>query len=134
MKEDIAKLILRITIGGLMLFHGIDKAIHGVNFIEGMLSAHELPAVVTYGVYIGEIVAPLMLIFGLLTTLGAIIIIVNMVMAILLVYSDALFSVTEHGAWSIEVPMLYLMSAVVIILLGPGRYSVDYHLYEKKLH
>jgi len=134
MKEDIAKLILRITVGGLMLFHGIDKAIHGVSFIEGMLSAHELPAVVTYGVYIGEIIAPLMLIFGLLTTLGAIIIIVNMVMAILLVYSDSLFSVTQYGAWSIEVPMLYLMSSVVIILLGPGKYSVDYHLYEKRVH
>ena len=132
MKEDIAKLVLRITIGGLMLFHGIDKAIHGVSFIEGMLSAHELPAVVTYGVYIGEIVAPLMLIFGLLTTFGAIIIIVNMVMAILLVYSDALLTVTEQGAWSIEVPMLYLMGAVVIILLGAGQYSADYHLYEKK--
>ena len=132
MREDIAKLILRITIGGLMLFHGIDKAIHGVSFIEGMLSAHELPAVVTYGVYIGEIVAPLMLIFGLMTTLGAMIIIVNMVMAILLAYSDSLFSVTEQGAWSIEVPMLYLMGAVVIILLGAGQYSADYHLYEKK--
>jgi len=131
MQEDIAKLLLRIMVGGLMLFHGIDKAIHGVNFIEGMLSAYDLPAVVTYGVYIGEIVAPLMLIFGLLTTLGAIIVIVNMVMAILLVYSDSILSVTQQGAWSIEVPMLYLMSAVVIILLGPGRYSVDYHLYEK---
>ena len=134
MKEDIAKLILRITIGGLMLFHGIDKAIHGVSFIEGMLSAHDLPAVVTYGVYIGEIVAPLMLIFGLLTTFAALIIVVNMVMAILLVYSDALFTVTEQGAWSIEVPMLYLMGAVVIILLGPGRYSADYNLYEKRAH
>jgi len=131
MQEDIAKLLLRIMVGGLMLFHGIDKAIHGVNFIEGMLSAYDLPAVVTYGVYIGEIVAPLMLIFGLLTTLGAIIVIVNMVMAILLVYSDSILSVTQQGAWSIEVPMLYLMSAVVIILLGPGRYSVDYYLYEK---
>ncbi len=132
MKEDIAKLLLRITIGGLMLFHGIDKALHGVSFIEGMLNAHDLPAVVTYGVYIGEIIAPLMLILGILTTLGALIVIVNMVMAILLVYSDALLSVTKHGAWSIEVPMLYLMGSLVIILLGAGRFSIDYYLYEKQ--
>ncbi len=132
MQEDIAKLILRLTIGGLMLFHGVDKALHGVSFIEGMLSAHELPAVVTYGVYIGEILAPLMLIFGILTTLGAIIIMVNMTMAILLVYSDSLFTLAEHGAWSIETPMLFLMGSLVILLLGPGKYSIDYILYEKE--
>ena len=131
MREEIGKLLLRLTIGGLMLFHGIDKAIHGVSFIEGLLTEHDLPAVVTYGVYIGEIIAPLLLIFGVATTLGAITIIVNMLMAILLVYSDTIFSVTPQGAWSIEVPMLYLMGSVVILLLGPGKYSVDYHLFEK---
>lgn len=134
MQEDIAKLILRISVGGLLLFHGIDKILHGVSFIEGMLSAHDLPDVVTYGVYIGEIVAPFMLLAGLFTTLAAMIIIVNMIMAILLVYSDSLFSLTEHGAWSIEVPMLYLTGAVVIILLGAGRFSADYYLYEKNHH
>ena len=131
MKEDIAKLILRLTIGTLMLFHGIDKALHGVNFVEGMLTAHDLPAIVTYGVYLGEIVAPLMLIFGIFSTLGALMIIVNMIMAIMLVYSDSLFAVTQHGAWSIEVPMLYLMGSVVIILLGEGRYSLNHYLHKK---
>ncbi len=130
MKEDIAKLLARVGIGVLLLFHGIDKALHGVSFIEGMLSAHDIPDIVTYGVYIGEIVAPVMLILGLLTPLAALAIVVNMIMAILLVYSDAIFSVTQHGAWSIEVPMLYLIGAVVIILLGPGKYSIDYRLYE----
>lgn len=132
MKADIAKLILRIMVGGLLLFHGIDKALHGVSFIEGMLSAHELPDVVTYGVYIGEIVAPVLLIVGLFTSLAALIVIVNMVMAILLAHSDTLFALTEYGAWSIEVPMLYLLSSVAIILLGPGKYSADYYIFEKR--
>ena len=119
-------------VGGLLLFHGIDKALHGVSFIEGMLSAHELPDVVTYGVYIGEIVAPVLLIVGLFTSLAALIVIVNMVMAILLAHSDTLFALTEYGAWSIEVPMLYLLSSVAIILLGPGKYSADYYIFEKR--
>jgi putative oxidoreductase len=132
MKDDIAKLILRIMVGGLLLFHGIDKALHGVSFIEGMLSAHDLPAVVTYGVYIGEIVAPVMLIVGLFTSLAALIVIVNMLMAILLVHTDNLFSLTQYGAWSIEVPLFYLLTSVAIILLGPGKYSADYYIYHRE--
>ncbi len=131
MQEDIGKLLLRITIGGLLLFHGIDKVLHGIHFIEGMLSAYDLPPVVTYGVYLGEVVAPVLLILGLFTPLAALVVMVNMIMAIMLAYSDAILTVTEHGAWSIEVPMLYLMGALVIVLTGPGKYSLDHYIYEK---
>jgi putative oxidoreductase len=132
MKEDIEKLIARVGLGILMLFHGIDKALHGLSGIEGILGAHDMPDIVVYGVYIGEIVAPVLLIIGLFTPLAALAIVINMLMAILLVYSDAIFSVTEHGAWRIEVPMLYLTGAVVIALLGPGRVSLDHLLYARK--
>jgi putative oxidoreductase len=132
MKEDIAKLIARVGLGVLMLFHGIHKALHGISGIEGILSIHDLPDIVTYGVYIGEIAAPILLILGLFTPLAALAIIIDMLMAILLVYFDAIFTVTSHGAWSIEVPMLYLTGAVVIALMGPGKYSLDHRLYEHK--
>jgi putative oxidoreductase len=60
--EDTGKLILRLTTAGLILFHGIDKIIHGVAFMNGDLAAHHLPAFVAYGVYVGEVIAPLFLI------------------------------------------------------------------------
>jgi len=124
-QEDIAKLLLRMTIGGLMLFHGIDKALHGINFIEGMLGAHDLPAFITYGVYIGEIIAPILIMIGLFTRSAALILAFNMLVAILLVHAGSIFTLGKHGEWSIETPMLYLLGGIVIALLGAGKYSID---------
>ena len=56
--EDFGKLLLRLAVGGLMLFHGMHKLIGGVDGISGMLVAKGLPGFIAYGVLIGEVVAP----------------------------------------------------------------------------
>ncbi|HEX7647188.1 MAG TPA: DoxX family membrane protein, partial [Noviherbaspirillum sp.] len=40
---DGAKLILRVTLGFLILFHGVSKILHGVGPITGMVGSHGLP-------------------------------------------------------------------------------------------
>ena len=57
MSEHIGKLLLRIMVGGMMLFHGIDKALHGITFIKGLVKNQGLPEMLAYGVYVGEILA-----------------------------------------------------------------------------
>lgn len=123
--ESIGKLVLRVGIGATMLFHGIAKATHGVGFIEGMLVAKGLPAFLAYGVYVGEIIAPLMLIVGFQTRIAGLIVAFNMFVAILLVHTKDIFTITEHGAWGIELPMLYLVGGLAVALIGAGRYSFD---------
>ncbi len=69
---DLGKLIVRLTLGGLLLFHGIAKLLNGIGFIEGQLASHGLPTILAYGVYIGgEVIAPLMVILGYQTRIGA---------------------------------------------------------------
>ena len=53
-------LLLRIVIGGILLFHGISK-LHDISFVKIQLVNHALPSIWAYGVYIGEIVAPVSL-------------------------------------------------------------------------
>ena len=62
LSADTGRLILRLSVGGLMLFHGIAKILHpgSLDFIGGMLNGYSLPAFLAYGVYIGEVLAPLM--------------------------------------------------------------------------
>ena len=60
--EDIAKFILRITVGLLMLFHGVAKLVNlqTLDFIKNQLEGIGMHPIIAYGVYVGEIVAPLL--------------------------------------------------------------------------
>lgn len=121
---DFGKLLLRLTFGGLLLFYGEFKAIHCVGWIAHLLSVKGMPGFIAYGAYIGEIVAPIMVIVGLLTRPAAFIIAVNMVVATLLVKMGALWHRTDVGAWSLETEALYLLGALAILFLGAGKYTL----------
>jgi putative oxidoreductase len=106
-----------------MLFHGVAKITNPgqLDFISGMLDANNLPAVLAYGVYIGEVVAPLMVIVGYQARLGGLLMAINMVFAIILAHSGDFFSLTQHGGWAVELQMFYLLSSVAVVFLGSGR-------------
>ncbi|OON41139.1 DoxX family membrane protein [Izhakiella australiensis] len=121
---DLGKLLLRLTIGILLLFHGVYKIQHGVGWIGHMLSAHGLPAFIAYGAYIGEVVAPAMVIIGFLTRPAGFIIAVNLVVAVLLVGMGQWTHRTGVGAWALESEMFYFMGGILIMLLGAGKYTL----------
>lgn len=125
MSENIGKLFLRVMLGGMMLFHGIDKATQGISFIKGLVVKQGLPEVLAYGVYVGEILAPLFLIIGWKSRWWAGIIAINMLVAIYLTHMGSFLSLGKHGAWAMEVPMFYLLTALALVLLGSGKYAVS---------
>lgn len=122
--SDLGKLLLRFSVGFLMLFHGYGKLIHGIGFIEGVVVDAGLPSFVAYGVYVGEIVAPILLILGIQARISALVIAFTMINAIVLVHLDEIFTLTKHGALSIELPLFFLLSSLAVFFLGGGRYKV----------
>jgi len=122
--EDTGKLILRLTTAGLILFHGISKIIHGITMIGGAVTAYHLPGFVAYGVYAGEVVAPLFIIAGAWTRIASLVVAFNMVMAILLEAHRNVFVIQRTGAWGLEAEAFYLLTALVIFFLGSGKYAV----------
>lgn len=125
--DALGKLILRLTVGGLMLFHGIAKVGNegSLAYISGKLAEVNLPEQLVYGVFAGEILAPLLLIIGLFTRTGALLIIVNMLFAIGLSHSTELFELTKHGGWALELQGFYLFGALAIMLMGSGRMALS---------
>ena len=121
---DFGKLLLRLILGLLILMHGIDKIRGGPGEVLGIVVQAGLPVGFGYLVYIGEVVAPLLLIIGLWTRPAAMIIAIDLLVAILLVHTREIFQLNETGGWALELQGMYLVVALSIALLGAGRYSV----------
>jgi putative oxidoreductase len=89
-----------------------------------MVAKTGLPAQVGYLVLIGEVVAPLLLIVGAWTRLAALVVMVNMVVAVLLVHTSQLFTLSKTGGYGLELQAMFLFCAIAVALLGAGRFSL----------
>lgn len=121
---DMGKLVLRVVLGVLILFHGVSKLIHGPGYIIGVVTGAGLPSFLAYGVYVGEVVAPILLLLGYWTRVGALIIVANMVVAIALVHLGQLATLNDTGGWALELQGMFFGTALAIMLLGAGRFSL----------
>lgn len=120
--DDAGKLLLRILVAGLLLFHGVDKLVHGPGDVATDLAERGLPAAMAYGVYLGEVVAPLLILFGIWTRLAALVYSGNIAFATLLVHGRDFVHLAPTGAWAAETWVFYIVAPLVVALLGPGRH------------
>lgn len=123
--DDSGKLVLRLALGIMILLHGIAKITGGISGIEGMLANAGLPTILAYGVYIGEVLAPILVILGLYSRIGAVIIAINMVFAIALAHAHEVFQLTGTGGWALELQGMFLFAAIALALTGPGRLAIN---------
>lgn len=123
--NDVGKLVLRLALGVMILLHGVAKLTHGIGPIEGMLAGIGMPGYIAYGVFAGEVLGPLLLIAGFYARIGAALVAVNMLFALALAHSDELARLTEQGGWALELQGMFLFTAIALLLMGPGRISVN---------
>lgn len=125
--KDLILLLLRIVMGGGMIVG------HGWGKLNRLLSGEEIRFGDPLGIgmelsfylaVFAEVLCSALLIIGLFTRLASIPLIVTMVVVIFFVQLGNPFE-------KIEVPLLYLTGFIVILALGPGRFSLD--AYRKRL-
>lgn len=122
---DLGLLILRLSVGGLMLLHGIFKIFNGIGMIEEQVISSGLPTIFAYGVYIGEVVAPLLIVLGIATRPAALIMVFNCLVAMFMVHSADIISLTPQGGWGVELLGLYMFGALALVFTGAGKYAVS---------
>jgi putative oxidoreductase len=123
--DDFGKLLIRLCVGGLMMFHGISKLIHGYGFIVSKLRAAGLPEFLVAGVPIGEVVAPLLILLGLYTRPAALVEAILMAMAVWLVHMGQLTSVNATGGYALELQAFYFFGSLAVFFFGAGKYSLS---------
>ena len=121
---DIGKLILRVSLGVLVLLHGIAKLISGPGFVLKVVTAAGLPAAFGYLVYVGEVVAPVLVIVGLWSRVAALIVATSVTVAVLLAKPAQILAIANAGGWGVELEGMFVFVAIAVAFLGAGRYSV----------
>lgn len=124
--SDIGRLIVRLMVSVLILFHGIGKVLDpssSLSSIQGHLAEAGLPEFVAYGVYLGEVVGPIMILLGVSSRIGGALVTINMLFALGLVHMNQLFALTSHGTWAIQTQMFFLLSGLAVVFLGSGRFA-----------
>lgn len=124
-KEDVGRFVLRIMIGGLMLFHGVHKILYGTEMVTQTLQNAGIPSMFTFGVFLGEVIGPIMMIVGYKTRIGAAFVVLDMITAVLLVHVTQITLLNEGGGLMIELNLLYLMGAIAVLFLGSGSIAIS---------
>jgi len=116
---NLAMLLLRLGVGILMMNHGYHKLVGFSETKEKFISFLGLGQSLSLSLCIfAEFFCSMFLILGLFTRLATIPLIINTCVILFIVWGGDYFG---KG----EVPVHYLVSYLVLLLVGPGRISVD---------
>ena len=120
-RPEVGFFILRWAVAGLMLFHGVSKLRLGLGSIESLLVGAGLPAFIAYGVLIGEVLAPLLVLANRLVVPAALVMAFNMLVAVALVHTTQVFTLSKSGGWALELQALYFFGSLAIALIASRK-------------
>jgi len=116
---NFAMLLLRFGLGVLMMNHGYSKLTNFAEMQSKFMNFLGLGTTVSLSMVIfAEFFCSLFLIIGLFTRLSTIPLIITMGVALIKAHKMEIFGDGEHAA-------LYLVAYFVLLILGPGKISVD---------
>lgn len=125
-KIDSLLLLIRIAVAVFMLTHGIGKLLkllanEPVTFSDPLDIGPTASLVLTV---FSEVFCSLFLLFGFVTRLAVIPLIITMLVIIFIVQ-------IEKGFDKMELPLFFLLNFIVVLVAGPGRYSIDKLIHDK---
>ncbi|MDL0088581.1 DoxX family protein [Campylobacter gastrosuis] len=121
---DLGLLFIRLGLGVMLIMHGIAKIFNGVGFVKGLLVKQGLSEFIAYFAYLGEVVAPILLILGAFVRVASVFVLGTCGAILFLFYAPNLFDLTQHGGFKAEIVYLYLAMALCLVFSGSGKYAL----------
>lgn len=123
--QPLGLLVLRVALGAIFLTHGYPKLTHSGTQMQEMFVQHGLPAQFAYVAGVLETFGGLLLILGLFTRAAALLLAVEMSVAIVKVHS-------VHGVMALheyEFPLALGCACLALATVGAGLASVDRFIF-----
>ena len=143
-------LLIRLLVGAVFLTEGIQKFLFPGEVGAGRFAKIGIPSPDLMGPFVGvvETVCGALIIFGLLTRLAAIPLIINMLVAILSTkipillghgfWGFSLRQVPYYGFWGLaheaRTDFSMLLGSIFLLIVGAGAWSIDMRLASKASH
>jgi putative oxidoreductase len=128
----LSPLVVRVIVGVIMVAHGLQKLTQmGPGNFGGQVLAGlgvPLPELMGYLVTFVELLGGILLIVGLFSRLTALLLTIDLVVAILLVKLNVGLIAPQGSGAGAELDLALIAGLLVVLLAGPGKLSVDHTL------
>lgn len=126
--NDVVPLIARVTLALFILPHGLQKTAglfggYGIGATVGFMASLGIPTALAYLAIAVESIGGIALLFGVFGRLAAAALGIQMITAALLVHRASFFVGQQGGGF--ELHLLALGLALIVVLKGSGKWSVD---------
>ena len=122
---NLGLLLLRITVGVLMAFHGYQKISNFYDIEPKFMEFMGLSKGISLGLVIGaEFLCSVLLVIGWATRFVLVPLIITMLVAVFVAHGGDIFG---KG----ELAFFYLMVYIILLITGAGKYSADNFLIKK---
>ena len=128
---NLALLIFRVLVGGLMLLHGFGKLQDLINGKTSFFDDFDSIGIGGFTMLLVAVVAEfgcsLLIILGLFTRFALVPLILTMAIAFFMFHAN-------DGLMDKETPLLYLICFVILFFTGSGKYFLDHLLFTRLIN
>jgi putative oxidoreductase len=124
--QPLGLLVLRVSLGIIFFSHGYPKLAHSGAGMQGFFVQHGLPGYFVYIAGVLEVFGGVLLVLGLFTRGAALLLAIEMVVAIWKVHgAGGIYVVHDY-----EFPLAMLAGSFALATVGAGLVSLDHPLFE----
>jgi putative oxidoreductase len=124
--QPLGLLLLRLALGLIFFSHGYPKLAHAGGGMQAFFVQHGLPGYFVFVSGVLEVFGAMLLVLGLFTRGAALLLAIEMVVAIWKVHSSGGYLAVHNY----EFPLAMLTASFALASVGAGMISLDYPLFE----